>query len=60
MKRAIFCAAAAPLAFAAACSGGEQAEGVEPGQWSFTVQVTDVEAPELPPEQLQAMKDSGR
>lgn len=54
MKRAIFLAAA-PLALAA-CSGGDQAEqGVEPGQWRFTVQVTDVEAPELAPEQLQAM-----
>ena len=57
MKPTQFCSTAAALALLAACSGGEEtaADGVEAGQWNFTIQVTDVEAPELAPEQLQAM-----
>ncbi len=47
--------AAAPLALLAACSGGAS-DGVEPGEWTMTMEVTDIEAPDAPPQAIEAMR----
>ena len=46
--------AAAPLALLVGCSG--PSDGVEPGQWEFTVRPVSMEAPEAPEEVRQAMQ----
>ncbi len=48
--------AAAPIAMLAACSGASETDGVEPGQWEFTVSATGVEAPDAPQAAMQAME----
>lgn len=50
--------AAAPLALLAACSGSDDA--IEPGEWTLTMEMTEVEAPNAPPAALEAMRAAQR
>ncbi|NNC72560.1 MAG: DUF3617 family protein [Sphingomonadaceae bacterium] len=47
----------APIALLAACSGASETDGVEAGQWEFTVTATGVDAPNAPDAAQQAMND---
>lgn len=46
--------AAAPLALLAACSGGS--DSLEPGEWTLTMEMTEIDAPDAPPAALNAMR----
>lgn len=52
MKKTVF--AIAPLALAAACSGGS--DSIEPGEWTLTMQMTEVTAANAPAGALEAMQ----
>jgi hypothetical protein len=53
-----FLIAAAPLALVAACSGGGGDVALQPGEWTMTTAMTDIEVPGMPEEMVAQMRES--